>query len=143
MAIHDLPHVLAVINAASIVVLLYGYSQIRARDRVGHRKTMLVAGVLGVAFLAVYLYYHAHAGLAKFGGEGAIRPIYFTLLIIHVFAAAATAVMVPFALYFAFNQRFAIHKRLTRWAWPIWMFVSVSGLVVYAMAIHIYPYHGA
>ena len=84
IAIHDLPHVLAVINAATIVVLLYAYSRIRARDREGHRRTMLVAIGLGVAFLAVYLVYHAFAGLAKFGGYGPIRPVYFTLLAVHV-----------------------------------------------------------
>ena len=80
IAVHDLPHVLAVINAATIVALLYAYSRIRARDREGHRRTMMVAIGLGVAFLAVYLIYHASAGLAKFGGYGPIRPIYFTLL---------------------------------------------------------------
>lgn len=143
LAIHDLPHVLAVINAASIVVLSYGYSRIRAGDRAGHIRTMKVALGLGVAFLAIYLYYHAHAGLAKFGGEGVIRPIYFTLLAIHVFAAFVVAVLVPIAVFYALKKRFETHKRFTRWAWPIWMFVSVSGLVVYAMAIHLYPYHAA
>ena len=75
---------LAVINAATIVVLLYAYSRIRARDRDGHRRAMKVAIGLGVAFLAVYLVYHAFAGLAKFGGYGPIRPIYFSLLGVHV-----------------------------------------------------------
>ena len=70
IAIRDLPHVLAVINAATIVVLLRAYSLIRARDREGHRRTMLVAIALGVAFLTVYFVYHAFAGLAKFGGHG-------------------------------------------------------------------------
>ena len=104
--IRELPHVLAIINAATIVVLLRAYSLIRARDREGHRRTMFVAIGLGVAFLAVYLVYHAFSGLAKFGGYGAIRPIYFTLLAIHVFMAFV---------------------------------VAVSGLVVYVMAIHLYP----
>ncbi len=143
LAIHQLPHVLAAINAASIVVLSYGYSRIRAGDRDRHRRTMKVAVALGVAFLAVYLYYHAHAGLAKFGGAGVIRPIYVTLLAIHVLAAFVTAVLVPLAVYHALRQRFATHKRFTRVAWPLWMFVSVSGLVVYVMAIHLYPYHKA
>ncbi len=97
--IHELPHVLAIINAATIVVLLRAYSRIRARDREGHRRTMFVAIGLGVAFLAVYLVYHAFAGLAKFGGYGAIRPIYFTLLAIHVFMAFVVAVLVPVTFY--------------------------------------------
>jgi len=143
LAIHDLPHINAVINAATIVVLGYGYSRIRAGDREGHKRTMKAAVALGVAFLAIYFYYHANSGLAKFGGEGVIRPIYFTLLAIHVLAAITTAVLVPFAVYNALKGRFDIHRKFARRAWPLWMFVSVSGLVVYAMAIHLYPYHAA
>src|SRR6516225_4672451 len=105
IAIRDLPHVLAVINAATIVVLLRAYSLIRARDRDGHRRTMFVAIGLGVAFLAVYLIYHASAGLARFGGYGAIRPIYFTLLGVHVLTAAVVAVLVPVTLFRALSRR--------------------------------------
>src|SRR5208283_3169577 len=139
IAIHDLPHVLAVINAATIVVLLYAYSRIRAGDRQGHRQTMKVAIGLGVAFLAVYLVYHAFAGLAKFGGYGPIRPIYFTLLAVHVTMAFVVAVLVPVTFYNALKSRFAVHKRLARVTFPLWLFVAASGLVVYAMAIHLYP----
>ena len=139
IAIRDLPHVLAVINAATIVVLLRAYSLIRARDREGHRRTMMVAIGLGVAFLAVYFVYHAFAGLAKFGGQGAIRPIYFTLLAVHVFMAFVVAVLVPLTFFNALKGRFATHRRLARVTWPSWMFVAVSGLVVYVMAIHLYP----
>jgi len=143
IAIHDLPHINAVINAATVVVLSYGYSRIRVGDRDGHRRTMKVAVALGVAFLAIYFTYHANSGLAKFGGEGVIRPIYFTLLVIHVLAAVASAVLVAVAFFNALKSRFETHRKFARWAWPLWMFVSISGLVVYAMAIHIYPYHGA
>jgi putative membrane protein len=139
IAIRDLPHILAVINAATIVVLLRAYSLIRARDRDGHRRTMYVAIGLGVAFLAVYLVYHAFSGLAKFGGYGVIRPIYFTLLAVHVFMAFVVAVLVPVTFYNALKQRFATHRRFARVTFPIWMFVAVSGLVVYVMAIHLYP----
>ena len=137
--IHDLPHVLAVINAATIVVLLYAYSRIRVGDRQGHRQTMKVAIGLGVAFLAIYLVYHAFAGLAKFGGYGPIRPIYFTLLAIHVAMAFVVAVLVPLTFYNALKGRFATHKRLARVTFPSWLFVAASGLVVYAMAVHLYP----
>ena len=139
IAIRDLPHVLAVINAATIVVLLRAYSLIRARDREGHRRTMFVAIGLGVAFLAVYLVYHAFAGLAKFGGHGAIRPIYFTLLAVHVVMAFVVAVLVPITFYNAVMQRFAVHRRFARVTMPAWLFVAVSGLVVYVMAVHLYP----
>ena len=139
IAIRDLPHVLAVINAATIIVLLRAYSLIRARDREGHRRTMFVAIGLGVAFLAVYLVYHAFAGLAKFGGHGAIRPIYFTLLAVHVVMAFVVAVLVPITFYNAMRQRFAVHRRFARVTMPAWLFVAVSGLVVYVMAVHLYP----
>jgi putative membrane protein len=143
IAIRDFPHVLAVINAATIVVLLRAYSLIRARDRDGHRRTMFVAIGLGVAFLAIYLVYHAFAGLAKFGGHGAIRPIYFTLLAVHVFMAFVVAVLVPITFYNAMRQRFATHRRFARVTMPAWLFVAVSGLVVYVMAVHLYPMAGS
>ena len=139
MTIHDLPHVLAAINAATIVVLLRAYVRIRARDRAGHRRTMTVAIGLGVAFLAVYLFYHASAGLAKFGGHGAIRPIYFTLLAVHVTMAAAVAVLVPLTLFNALTRRFDAHRRIARVTLPMWLFVAGSGLAVYVMAVHLYP----
>jgi len=141
--IHDLPHVLAVINAATIVVLLYAYGRIRAKDREGHRRTMMVAIGLGVAFLAVYLIYHASAGLAKFGGYGPIRPIYFTLLAIHVVMAFVVAVLVPLTFFNAMKGRFATHRRLARVTLPAWLFVAASGLVVYVMAIDLYPLAGS
>ena len=139
VAIQDLPHVLAVINAATIVVLLYAYGRIRAHDREGHRRTMIVAISLGVAFLCVYLLYHASAGLAKFGGAGPVRPIYFTLLAVHVVMAFVVAVLVPLTLFNAIKQRFATHRRLARVTLPAWLFVAASGLVVYVMAVHLYP----
>ena len=139
MEIHDLPHVLAALNAMSVVVLLWAYFRIHRGDQDGHRRTMMVAGGIGVVFLAIYFYNHAHAGLAKFGGQGAIRPAYFTLLFIHVLAAFTVAVVVPLAVFNAVKKRFATHRRIVRYAWPLWMFVSVSGLVVYVMAVHLYP----
>jgi putative membrane protein len=137
--IHDLPHILAVINAATIVVLLMAYGRIRAGDRDGHRRRMYVAIGLGIAFLVVYVIYHAFSGLAKFGGEGPIRPIYFTLLAIHVVMAFVVAVLVPVTFYNAAKGRFQTHRRLARVTFPSWMFVAVSGLVVYVMAVHLYP----
>ena len=139
IAVHDLTHVLAAINAATIVVLMWAYSRIRAKDREGHRRTMVVAISLGVAFLAVYLVYHASAGLAKFGGHGAIRPIYFTLLAAHVAMASGVAVLVPLTLFNALRQRFEAHRRIARVTLPMWLFVAASGLAVYVMAVHLYP----
>ena len=142
IAIHDLTHVLAVLNAATIVVLVYAYSRIRAKDREGHRRAMMVAIGLGAAFLVVYLVYHAFAGLAKFGGAGPIRPIYFSLLAVHVVMAFAVAVLAPITVYNALAGRFAVHRRFARVTYPSWLFVAVSGLVVYVMAVHLYPSPG-
>ena len=139
IAVRDLTHVLAVLNAATIVVLLYAYDRIRVKDRDGHRRAMMVAIAIGAVFLAVYLFYHAFAGLAKFGGEGAIRPIYFSLLAVHVVMAFAVAVLVPITVWNALKGRFAVHRRFARVTYPSWLFVAVSGLVVYVMAVHLYP----
>jgi putative membrane protein len=140
--IHTLPHILAAINTATVIVLLISYWFIQNGDRERHKKGMLTAAALGAAFLAVYLTYHFSAGLAKFGGEGVIRPIYFTLLGGHVLLALAVAIMVPLTLIRGLGGSLAAHKRIASWALPVWLFVSVSGVVVYVMAIHVYPYAG-
>jgi uncharacterized membrane protein YozB (DUF420 family) len=100
---------------------------------------MIGALTVSVAFLVTYLIYHFNSGLAKFGGEGIIRPIYFTLLITHVAFAAVITPLVPITVYRALKGRFERHKRIARWTWPLWMFVAVSGVVVYVMAVQLYP----
>lgn len=143
IAIHDLPHINAVINFATVIVLGCGWSFIRAGNRDAHRRCMKIAACLGAAFLAVYFVYHANSGLAKFGGHGIIRPVYFTLLTVHLLGALSAAVMVPTAIIYALKGNFRSHYRVARIAMPLWLFVSVSGLVVYYMALHLYPYTGA
>ena len=141
--IHTLPHILAVINVATIIVLLASYWFIQHGDRERHRAGMLVAAGLGVAFLAIYLTYHFNAGLAKFGGHGTVRPIYFTLLLVHIALALVVAALVPLTLMRGLGGSLAAHRKVASWALPVWLFVSVSGVVVYVMAIHVYPYSGA
>jgi uncharacterized membrane protein YozB (DUF420 family) len=104
---------------------------------------MKTAVGLGAAFLVLYLAYHFGAGLAKFGGQGLIRPIYFTILIIHIITAAAAAVVVPLAVMRALKGRFEAHRAIAERTWWLWMFVAVSGIVVYVMTIHLWPYPGA
>lgn len=137
--IADLPHVNAALNGATIVFLAAGLYFILNGKRERHRACMIAALIVSAAFLVSYLAYHFNSGLAKFGGEGLIRPIYFTLLIIHVLIAAAITPLVPLTAYWALTEQFARHKRFARWTWPLWMFVAVSGVVVYVMAIHMYP----
>jgi uncharacterized membrane protein YozB (DUF420 family) len=135
-----LPHILAAINLSTIAALIGGYFAIRSGDRELHRKFMLAAVALGAAFLALYLVYHFGAGLAKFGGFGIIRPIYFSILIIHILAAAIAAPVVPLLVFRALSGRENAHRKLAVRAWSLWMFVAASGIVIYVMTIHLWPY---
>jgi putative membrane protein len=143
LEITDLPHATAGFNAASVVCLAVGFAFIRRGDRERHRLAMLSAVGFSLAFLVVYLIYHFNAGLAKFGGEGSVRTVYFTILIAHVIGAVAITPLVPLTLWRALAGRFDAHRRVARWTWPLWMYVTISGVVVYLMAIHLYPYGGA
>ncbi len=142
LAITDLPHVNAALNGASIICLAAGLWFILHGDRARHRISMLSALAVSAAFLVTYLIYHFNAGLAKFGGEGIIRPIYFTILIVHVIMAVVITPLVPLTVWRAWTGRFEQHRKLARWTWPMWMFVAVSGVVVYVMAVHLYPFPG-
>jgi uncharacterized membrane protein YozB (DUF420 family) len=103
---------------------------------------MLGAVAVSIAFLVTYLIYHFNAGLAKFGGEGLIRPIYFAILIAHVLIAIVITPLVPITLFRALRGDFERHRRIARWTYPLWMYVAVSGVVVYGMAIHWFPFAG-
>lgn len=140
--IHDLPHVIASLDALMVVTLLTGYRFIRTGNKEMHKRCMLTAVGISVIFLIVYAYYKANSGFAKFGGEGDIRTFYFSFLAVHVLAAAASLFLVPVTLLRAIRERFDIHKKIARWTLPVWLYVGVTGVAVYVMAIHIYPYQG-
>lgn len=140
--ITTLPHILASLNSATVLFLLAGFFFIRSGNRDRHRMMMIGALTMAVLFLIIYVYYHLNSGLAKFGGEGLVRPIYFAILIAHVLGAVALTPIVPLLAFRALKGRFDAHKRLARWTLPVWLYVSVSGIVVYVMAIHLYPYTG-
>jgi uncharacterized membrane protein YozB (DUF420 family) len=142
IAISTFPHILAGLNTTTIALLLAGYYFIRSGERQKHKAMMISALVAAVLFLIVYVTYHLNAGLAKFGGEGIIRPVYFTILIAHVLGAIALTPTVPLLAFRALTGRFDAHKRLARYILPLWLYVSVSGVVVYVMAIHLYPFAG-
>lgn len=142
MAIQDLPHVIAGLNALSVLCLATGYVFIRKGDRIRHRASMLAALAASAAFLVVYVVYKLNSGFAKFGGEGSIRPVYFTILALHVAGAVALLPLVPMLAWRALSGQFQRHRRLARWTWPLWMYVGASGVVVYVMAVHLFPYHG-
>lgn len=138
-----LPHIMAVINVSTVLALSLGYVFIRRGHREAHRAAMLTAVGLGCTFLVLYLYYHFGAGLAKFGGVGFIRPVYFSILIVHILAAAVATLIVPMAVLRALKGNFEAHRSLAPRAWRLWMFVAISGITVYVMTIHIWPYGGA
>ena len=133
MAVTDLPIVNATLNTLSAVLLLIGFIFIKKRKPHIHKKIMLIAMGSSALFLISYLIYHRAVGSVPYPHHDWTRPIYFTVLIPHVIFAA---VMVPFiigAVYFALRARFDKHKSLVVWVWPVWMFVSISGLIVYLM----------
>ncbi|HLX10375.1 MAG TPA: DUF420 domain-containing protein [Thermoanaerobaculia bacterium] len=133
LRIHDLPAVNATLNALSALLLLTGFVLIRNRRRVAHRNVMLAALVCSTLFLTSYLIYHAHVGSVHFPGTGAARALYFTILISHTLLAAAVPVLAAITVVRAFRERFQRHRQIARWTLPIWLYVSVTGVVVYWM----------
>ena len=140
--VSDLPHVIASLNGLSVVLLGLGYTFIRKGQWQRHRACMISALGVSAAFLVVYLFYKANSGFAKFGGTGWVRPVYFSILIAHIIGAIAIVPLVPLTVFRALTQRFDKHRQIARWAWPIWMYVGISGVIVYLMAVHLFPHHG-
>ncbi len=140
--IGELTHVIAALNGASVLCLIAGFVLIRRGERAGHRAMMLGALALSAAFLVVYLYYKANSGFARFGGEGIVRPVYFTILSLHVLGAIALVPLVPLTVFRALSGQFSGHRKLARKTWPLWIAVGISGVVVYVMAVHLFPYGG-
>ena len=114
-------------------MLVTGFALIRRRRVVAHRKVMLAAFACSVLFLASYLVYHAQVGSVRFPGTGAVRTVYFTLLASHTVLAAAVPFLAVVTLWRALGGRFARHRAIARWTLPIWLYVSVTGVVVYWM----------
>lgn len=134
----DFPAIDAALNAVSAALLILGYTFIRRRRVTAHKRCMVSAFVCSVAFLGFYLWYHAHAGVKRFPGHGASRPLYFALLGTHTVLAAAVPFLAVITLYFALRARFSRHKRIARWTLPIWLYVSVTGVLIYWILFRIY-----
>ena len=133
MEFTDLPTVNASLNSLSATLLGVGYYFIRRGDQRRHRICMLGAFGSSVVFLVCYLVYHYQVGSIPFQGQGWIRPVYFTILITHVALAATIVPLALLTLYRAWKEQFERHRRIARWTWPIWMYVSVTGVIVYLM----------
>jgi uncharacterized membrane protein YozB (DUF420 family) len=132
------PALNATLNGVSAVLIATGRVLVRRKNVRLHRACMIAAVAASSLFLTSYLYYHAHVGSVRFPGQGWVRPVYFTLLISHTMLAAAVVPLVLLALSAGLRRRFDRHRRIARWAYPIWLYVSVTGVVVYLMLYQIY-----
>lgn len=131
------PAINASLNAASAVLLATGRVLIARGNRAAHRACMLAAVASSTLFLACYLYYHAHVGSVHFPGQGWVRPLYFTILISHTILAATVVPLVLVTLARALKGHFERHRAIARWTFPVWMYVSVTGVVIYVMLYRI------
>ena len=133
MEVHDLPALNATLNALATVLLSAGYLFIRRRQIERHRFCMIGAFSVSCLFLASYLVYHYHVGSVPFTKQGWIRPVYFTILITHVVLAAAIVPLALVTLSRALQERFDRHRAIARWTLPLWLYVSVTGVIIYWM----------
>ncbi len=134
-----LPTLNAVLNSTSAVLLLIGHRQLKLGKREAHRKLMTSAFIVSVCFLISYLTYHAFHGTTRFLGEGWIRPVYFSILISHTILAACVAPLAIITLRLGLKGKFASHARVARWTYPVWLYVSFTGVIVYFLLYRIYP----
>ena len=134
----DLPAVNAVLNSISLVLLLAGYGSIRRKHVTAHKRFMIAAFGVSVLFLISYLTYRFFGQEKRFGGQGWIRRVYFFILITHVSLAATVPVLASRTLYLALRGRFEKHRRIARITLPIWIYVSVTGVIVYVLLFRVY-----
>jgi uncharacterized membrane protein YozB (DUF420 family) len=134
-----LPHFNALLNASSFVLLSSGYFFIRRGHVHAHRTCQISALTASVVFLISYVVYHQHHGVTKFAGQGIARPVYFVILGTHTFLAVAIVPLVIITLRRALRGDFLRHKAIARWTLPLWLYVSVTGVVVYLLLYHLYP----
>jgi putative membrane protein len=133
MTVTDLPALNATLNAIAFVFLLAGYLFIRRGQRDTHRLCMIAALVMSALFLTSYVIYHFNVGSVPFKRTGWIRTVYFAVLIPHVILAAAIVPLVAITVSRALSKRFDRHRVIARWTLPLWMYVSITGVMVYVM----------
>jgi uncharacterized membrane protein YozB (DUF420 family) len=132
------PVIDASLNGTSAVLLLIGRGYIKRGRMAAHRAVMIAALACSSIFLACYLYYHWHVGSVRFQGQGWSRPVYFSILISHTILAAVIVPMIIITLSRALRERFDRHRAIARWTYPLWMYVSVTGVIVYFMLYHLF-----
>ena len=133
-----LPHLNAALNAASFLLLVAGLFNIWRGNQTAHRRFMYGALAASGLFLVSYVTYHARYGSVKFAGQGFVRPVYFFILVTHIILAAAIVPLVLVTVTRALRGDYARHRKVARWTYPLWLYVSVTGVVVYVMLYHLY-----
>jgi uncharacterized membrane protein YozB (DUF420 family) len=136
MSVHDLPTLNATLNGTAAVLLVWAYLLIRRRHVEAHRRVMIGAFCVSVAFLISYVVYHAQIGSKHYEGVGLLRPLYYSILLTHTTLAAAVPVLAIITLRRGLNRNYPRHRAIARWTLPIWLYVSVTGVVVYVMLYH-------
>ena len=139
MTVRDLPVVNATLNGLSAILLGAGYSFIRKKNVPAHRACMITAFITSVLFLCCYLTYHYYVGITRFQNPPWFRPIYLTLLTTHTILAVVIVPMILITLTRAVKGQFERHRAIARWTWPLWMYVSVTGVIVYMILYQIFP----
>lgn len=140
MTVHDLPAVNASLNGLSAILLAVGYYFMRQKRLIAHRNCMIGAFTTSVIFLGCYLTYHTLVKtVTHFENPAWFRPIYLTILLTHTVLAVVIVPMVLMTLSRGLKERFELHKKIAKWTWPLWMYVSVTGVVVYLILYQIFP----
>jgi uncharacterized membrane protein YozB (DUF420 family) len=139
MTLSDLPALNAALNSLSTALLAAGFYFIRRGHVVAHRRCMVAALATSTLFLAGYLVYHAQAGRTVFREPAWFRPIYLVILLTHTVLAAAIVPLVLITLYRALRQSFESHRRWARWTWPLWIYVSATGVIIYLLLYQVFP----
>jgi len=138
MDVSFLPAVNATLNGTTTVLLIIGRTLIAKKLVSAHRRVMIAAVSTSALFLVSYLTYHAQAGSVRFQGQGWVRPVYFAILLTHTVLAAAIVPMVLVTLARGLRGNFDRHRAIARWTYPVWLYVSVTGVVIYVMLYHLY-----
>jgi putative membrane protein len=139
LTIHDLPTVNAFLNATAAILLVWGFTLIKRKKIAEHRRVMISAFAVSCIFLVCYLVYHYNVGSVRFPRPGWVKTVYLTILTTHTILAVTVPFLAIITLNRALRGRFDKHRKIARWTFPIWLYVSVTGVIVYLMLYHLYP----
>jgi uncharacterized membrane protein YozB (DUF420 family) len=139
LTVEQLPALNATLNGLAAMMLVVGWILIKRGQVTAHRNTMLAAFGVSVLFLISYLVYHLNVGSVRFTGPAGVRTVYLAILFSHIVLAATVPVLAIMTIYLGLKDRRAKHRQFARWTFPIWLYVSITGVVIYVMLYHLYP----